>query len=130
MNCMPSIEALMIDNGHCQSTSNKEEEEAIEITVQSKEEEILRKLGVLHLENKVTRPKYNTDESDETILKQAGIYYVNTEEYKENMIELFHWYENKLIKPLVDEKFPLSEASMVLEKILSRGAKGKIILNP
>ena len=52
------------------------------------------------------------------------------EEYKENMIELFHWYENKLIKPLVDEKFPLSEASMVLEKILSRGAKGKIILNP
>ena len=51
-------------------------------------------------------------------------------EYKENMIELFHWYENKLIKPLVDEKFPLSEASMVLEKILSRGAKGKIILNP
>ena len=81
---MPSIEALMIDNGHCQSTSNKEEEEAIEIKVQSKEEEILRKLGVLHLENKVTRPKYNTDESDETILKQAGIYYVNTEEYKEN----------------------------------------------
>ena len=52
------------------------------------------------------------------------------EEYKKNMIELFHWYENKLIKPLVDEKFPLSEASMVLEKILSRGAKGKIILNP
>ncbi|MDC0549561.1 NADPH:quinone oxidoreductase family protein [Alphaproteobacteria bacterium] len=52
------------------------------------------------------------------------------EEYKENMIELFHWYESKLIKPLVDEKFPLSEASMVLEKILSRGAKGKIILNP
>ena len=51
-------------------------------------------------------------------------------EYKENMIELFNWYENKLIKPLVDEKFPLSEASMVLEKILSRGAKGKIILNP
>ena len=82
MNCMPSIETLMIDNGQ-QATSNKEEE-AIEIKVQSKEEEILRKLGVLHLENKVTRPKYNTDESDETILKQAGIYYVNTEEYKEN----------------------------------------------
>ena len=52
------------------------------------------------------------------------------EEYKENMIELFHWYQNKLIKPLVEEKFPLSEASIVLEKILSRGAKGKIILKP
>jgi len=80
---MPNIETLMIDNGQ-QSTSKKEEEEAIEIKVQSKEEEILRKLGVLHLENKVTRPKYNTDETDETILKQAGIYYVNTEEYTEN----------------------------------------------
>ena len=52
------------------------------------------------------------------------------EEYKENMIELFHWYKNKLIKPLVEEKFPLSQASIVLEKILSRGAKGKIILKP
>ena len=52
------------------------------------------------------------------------------EEYKKNMIELFYWYENKLIEPLVEEKFPLSEASVVLEKILSRGAKGKIILKP
>jgi len=52
------------------------------------------------------------------------------ERYKENMIELFHWYQNKLIKPLVEEKFPLSKASIVLEKILSRGAKGKIILKP
>ena len=52
------------------------------------------------------------------------------EEYKKNMIELFYWYENKLIEPLVEEKFPLSEASIVLEKILSRGAKGKIILKP
>ena len=31
MNCMPNIETLMIDNGRQQSTSNKEEEEAIEI---------------------------------------------------------------------------------------------------
>ena len=36
----------------------------------------------------------------------------------------------EIFKPLVEEKFPLSEASMVLEKILSRGAKGKIILKP
>jgi NADPH2:quinone reductase len=52
------------------------------------------------------------------------------EEYKANMIELFDWYENKLIKPLVEQKFPLSEAALVLEKILARGAKGKIILTP
>ena len=52
------------------------------------------------------------------------------EEYKANMIELFDWYENKLIQPLLEQKFPLSEAALVLEKILARGAKGKIILTP
>ena len=107
---MPNIETLMIDNGQ-QSTANKEEEEAIEIKVQSKEEEILRKLGVLHLENKVTRPKYNTDETDETILKQAGIYYVNTEEYKENAKrEVNNNAENKkrIASKLLGEKKVLS----------------------
>ena len=82
----------------------------IEIKVQSKEEEILRKLGVLHLENKVTRPKYNTDESDETILKQAGIYYVNTEEYKENAKreESDNIEKRKVASKLIGEKKVLS----------------------
>ena len=53
-----------------------------------------------------------------------------TDEYKKNMIELFDWYQKKLIKPLIEESFPLNEAPKVLEKILSRGAKGKIILKP
>ncbi len=52
------------------------------------------------------------------------------EEYKKNMIELFDWYENGSIKPLIEENYPLSEAALVLEKILARGAKGKIILKP
>ena len=51
-------------------------------------------------------------------------------EYKKNMIELFNWYNNGLIKPLIEENYPLSDASKVLEKILARGAKGKIILKP
>ena len=52
------------------------------------------------------------------------------EEYKKNMIELFEWYQKDLLKPLIEENFPLSDAAKVLEKILARGAKGKIILKP
>ena len=52
------------------------------------------------------------------------------EEYKKNMIELFQWYQKDLLKPLIEENYPLSEAAIVLEKILARGAKGKIILKP
>jgi NADPH2:quinone reductase len=46
------------------------------------------------------------------------------------MIELFEWHQKGLVKPLIEEHFNLSEAATVLEKILSRGAKGKVILNP
>ena len=52
------------------------------------------------------------------------------EEYKKNMIELFEWYQKDLLKPLIEQNYPLSEAAKVLEKILARGAKGKIILKP
>ena len=51
-------------------------------------------------------------------------------EYENNMVELFHWYEKGLLKPLTEESHPLSDAAKVLEKILARGAKGKIILKP
>ena len=53
-----------------------------------------------------------------------------TDEYKRNMVELFDWYQGGLLKPLVEERYHLSEAAKVLEKILARGAKGKIILKP
>ena len=52
------------------------------------------------------------------------------DEYKKNMIEMFDWHKKGLIKPLVEENYPLSDAPNVLEKILARGAKGKIILKP
>ena len=42
----------------------------------------------------------------------------------------FEWYQKDLLKPLIEENYPLSEAAKVLEKILARGAKGKIILKP
>ena len=52
------------------------------------------------------------------------------DEYKLNMIELFDWYQKGFLKPLIEESHPLSQAAEVLEKILARGAKGKIILTP
>jgi NADPH2:quinone reductase len=52
------------------------------------------------------------------------------EEYYKNMIELFNWHQRGLVKPLIEEHYRLSEAAVVLEKILTRGAKGKIILKP
>lgn len=52
------------------------------------------------------------------------------DEYKINMIELFNWYQKGLLKPLIEESHALFEAANVLEKILARGAKGKIILKP
>ena len=47
-----------------------------------------------------------------------------------NMVELFDWYKKDLLKPLIEKNYALSEAAEVLEKILARGAKGKIILKP
>ena len=52
------------------------------------------------------------------------------DEYKLNMTELFDWYQKGFLKPLIEESHPLSQAAAVLEKILARGAKGKIILTP
>lgn len=52
------------------------------------------------------------------------------DEYKDNMTELFGWYERGYLKPLIEENYHLSEAAPVLKKILDRGAKGKIILKP
>ena len=50
--------------------------------------------------------------------------------YAENMIELFDWHQKGLVKPLIEDHYNLSDAAMVLEKILGRGVKGKVILNP
>ena len=51
-------------------------------------------------------------------------------DYAINMAELFEWHQRGLVNPLIEEHFNLSEAATVLEKILSRGTKGKVILNP
>ena len=54
----------------------------------------------------------------------------NKKDFQENMKELFQWYEKGLIIPKIEEKFSLQNAAKALSKILNRGTKGKVILNP
>ena len=50
--------------------------------------------------------------------------------YAANMQELFGWYRAGKIKPYIEGRYPLSDAPAVLERIMNRGAVGKIILVP
>jgi len=54
----------------------------------------------------------------------------NKKDFQENMKELFQWHEKGLIIPKIEEKFSLQNAAKALSKILNRGTKGKVILNP
>lgn len=63
-----------IDNGETP-------QESVEVRLESREEEILRQLGVIHLENKFTRPR-NNDESDAMILRRAGVKFLNADDWK------------------------------------------------
>lgn len=51
-------------------------------------------------------------------------------DYADNMAELFGWYAKGQIKPLIEGRYPLSTAAEVLERVLNRGATGKIALIP
>ena len=68
-------------------------QECVEVKLESREEEILRQLGVIHLENKFTRPRYHNDETDAMILQQAGVNLLNTD----------HW-EAKSMNPTEEER--------------------------
>jgi NADPH2:quinone reductase len=50
--------------------------------------------------------------------------------YLANMEELFGWYTSGKIKPLIEGRYPLKDASDVLKRVLGRGAVGKIALVP
>lgn len=63
------------------------QEGAVELRRLHREEQILRRLGVLYLEDKVTRPRQAEDESDAAILKEAGVYYFNTKEFEAVTLE-------------------------------------------
>lgn len=50
--------------------------------------------------------------------------------YAANNRELFAWHATGLIKPRIDERWPLAEGAAALQRILDRGAIGKTILIP
>ena len=50
--------------------------------------------------------------------------------YADNMDELFGWYAEGKVKPLIEGRYPLSDATEVLKRVLGRGATGKIVLVP
>ena len=54
----------------------------------------------------------------------------NTSSFKENMNELFKWFQEGKINPQVEERYKLKDATKALDKILNRGTKGKVILYP
>ena len=50
--------------------------------------------------------------------------------YADNMRELIGWYLSGKVKPLIEGIYPLADAPSVLERVLGRGASGKLILKP
>ncbi|MGR3454392.1 NADPH:quinone oxidoreductase family protein [Pseudooceanicola sp.] len=52
------------------------------------------------------------------------------EVYADNMRELLDWFGSGTVQPLVAGRYPLKDAAKVLEKVLGRGAVGKLALIP
>ncbi|MCO6188281.1 NADPH:quinone oxidoreductase family protein [Rhizobium sp. L1K21] len=50
--------------------------------------------------------------------------------YAENVRELFGWYMDGKVKPLIGGEYSLAEAPDVLQKLMDRGVAGKIVLKP
>lgn len=50
--------------------------------------------------------------------------------YADNMQELIGWYLEGKVRPVIEGEYPLVDAPAVLERVLGRGATGKIILKP
>lgn len=50
--------------------------------------------------------------------------------YADNMKELIGWYAEGKVKPVIEGRYPLADASQVLKRVLGRGATGKLVLVP
>ena len=50
--------------------------------------------------------------------------------YADNMRELIGWHLSGKIKPVIEGVYQLADAASVLERVLNRGATGKLILRP
>ncbi|HET7411513.1 MAG TPA: zinc-binding dehydrogenase, partial [Pararhizobium sp.] len=47
-----------------------------------------------------------------------------------NMHELFNWYAKGVVKPVIEGRYPLSQAAEQLERMRTRDSSGKIVLVP
>ncbi|EAQ03778.1 oxidoreductase, zinc-binding [Pseudooceanicola batsensis HTCC2597] len=73
-----------------------------------------------------------------TLVKEysvVGVFWGNwtrrePEAYLANMDELFGWYAEGKVKPLIEGRYPLADAADVLKRVMNRGAVGKIALVP
>ena len=94
------------------STENENGETPLEQTESktiSKQEEILRKLGILYLDDKVTRARIHETETDEVILREAGVSLVDTPEYKQEeekktMIDKKEEFIKKISNKTINER--------------------------
>jgi NADPH2:quinone reductase len=50
--------------------------------------------------------------------------------YADNMRELVDWYMDGKVRPMIEGEYRLAEAASVLERVLGRGASGKLVLVP
>lgn len=50
--------------------------------------------------------------------------------YADNVRELFGWYLEGKVKPLISARHPLSDAPKMLTQLMERGVSGKVILDP
>ena len=50
--------------------------------------------------------------------------------FRDNVAELYQWYEEGKVKPHIDSEIPLADAVQGLQKVLGRQVKGKLILKP
>ena len=73
-----------------------------------------------------------------TLVKEysvVGVFWGNwtrrkPDDYIANMTELFGWYAEGKVKPLIEGRYPLKDAAEVLKRVMGRGAVGKIALVP
>jgi len=52
----------------------------------------------------------------------------NPQLHRENMDELFRWYDEGRLKPFVSQTFPLEKAAEAMTVLSSRAARGKVVL--
>lgn len=50
--------------------------------------------------------------------------------YADNVRELFGWYLEGKVRPLISARHPLSDAPKMLTQLMERGVSGKVILDP